>query len=237
MMVPPAGSGEADLETEDTDGAGVRLRWRRGHALRFCEMDDDLVFVVENGCLTCDAPVADGRRHVLLVLFPGDVLCRQFVPLLPDLQLTSAAPSVVLRLRREPSMRGGSSPQSRSVDVGAGATQLLARACLYATARGRLSAEECLATFLADIALRLGRSTPGGYAFDLPLSRRDMADFLALNPDSLSRLMSRFKRSRLFAMPTRSRAVARNIEALLAATPFGDTLRELAAGRGSVAAA
>ncbi len=237
MMVPTVGSSEAEGSQDDAGEAGVRLRWRRGQSLLLRDVDDDTAFRVEGGCLTCDAPVAAGRRHVLLVLFPGDVLCRRFVPPLPDLQMTSAASSVLLRVRGQGSDGGKSAVRFRALDVAAGAAQLLTRSCLYATARGRLSAEECLATLLADMALRLGRATPGGYAFDVPLSRRDMADYLALNPDSLSRMMSRFKQSHLIVMPTRTRAIAPNIDALIAATPFGETLRELAAARGRAAQA
>jgi CRP/FNR family transcriptional regulator len=229
MMVPAGESGETEANPSNVGvNGGVQLRWRRGYSHRVGDIGDDVVFLVETGCVICDAPLSSGRRHVLLVLFPGDALCRRFVPLLPDLQLTAVAPSSVLRFRRWLSAE----PASFPVDLAGIASQLLARSCLYATARGRLSAEECLATLLADVALRLGRPIPGGYAFDLPLSRRDMADYLGLNPDSLSRLMSRFKQKRLIAMASRSRVIARDLDALLAATPFGETLKDLAAGHG-----
>lgn len=210
-------------------GVGVRLRWRRGHRLSLAGVDCDTAFRVESGCLICDAELAEQRRQVLLVLFPGDVVLRSFLPPLPGLAVVATTTATVMRLRRSGSIQKEPGQRPGQVDVEAAASRLLARSCLFATARGRLSAEECLATLLADIAIRMGRATPSGWEFDLPLSRRDMADFLALNPDSLSRMMSRFRQRRLIAMPSRSRAIAGSIDALLAATPLGEMLRQMAA--------
>src|SRR5262249_12968028 len=116
-----------------------------------------------------------------------------------------------------------------SAAVVAAAARLLARTYLYATAMGRLSAEERLATLLCDIALDLGRPAAGGHAFAMPLARRDRAGHLALNSASVSGLMTRLKSRGLLSMPTRSRAIAKDLEALIAITPFGGALREMAA--------
>lgn len=163
----------------------------------------------------------------MMVLYPGDMICRCFLPPLPSLELTVVAPSVLTRVTLAVGAAGETSAPELRASLAASAARLLARTTLYATAMGRLSAEERLATLLCDIALHLGKQAPGGYTFEMPLSRRGMADHLALNPDSLSRLMSRFKARGLIALPSRTRAITRDLDALLAATPFGATLQAM----------
>lgn len=207
-------------------GESLRLQMRRGQRIGLDAGSETLAYRVEQGCLTCEVNLPSGDRHIVLVLFPGDVVKRGLLAPLSSIRLTAAMPSNVTRLTLHPTPSADRDALAGIVEA---TSRLLARSCLYATAMGRLSAEERLATLICDIALHLGRSTPGGFTFDLPLTRRDMADHLALNPDSLSRLMSRFKTRGLLSLPTRFRAISRDLDALLATTPFGPTLQAMAA--------
>lgn len=202
---------------------GVRLQLRRGQRVTLEGGSQPFLYRIEQGCLICEVALPAGDRHIVLVLFAGDYMSRDMLAALPSMKLSAAMPSVVTRLPPPAGEERARQPR----DVAAAFSRLLSRSCLYATAMGRLTAEERFATLIADIALHLGKPTAGGYVFDLPLTRRDMADHLALNPDSLSRLMSRFRTRGLLTMPTRSRAIARDIDALLATTPFGPTLRRM----------
>lgn len=203
---------------------------RRDRRLQLSRAEPDTLFVVESGCLILDARLGDGRRQVLLTLFPGDAIARSFVPPLADVGITAAMPSQLVRLQRNDL---GDMPAGPScADQQAALARLLTRSALHTMIIGRLSGEERLATLLVDLALHLGRQTPGGLAFGLPLSRADMADYLALNPDTLSRLMSRFRSRNLLTMPTRRQAIARDFAALKAVTPLAGAVEEVfAAGQ------
>ena len=207
--------------------AEARLQCRRGERISLESVSADALFRLEQGCMTCDVLLASGQRHIMVVLHPGYLICRSLLPPLPNLALSAAVPSVLTRV----TLSHGATPDPASMGLRSAlltsTARLLARTTLYATAMGRLSAEERLATLLCDIALHLGSQAAGGFAFEVPLSRRDMADHLALNPDSLSRLMSRFKARGLIALPSRTRAIARDLDALLGATPFGSTLQDM----------
>lgn len=69
---------------------------------------------------------------------------------------------------------------------------------------GRLDGMERVCLFLADMAWRSGQRTDGGWRVHLPLSRDDIADYLGLNPETVSRILSRVKKARLatFLSPT-----------------------------------
>lgn len=216
--------GAASLPASSIEAA--RLQCRRGQRVNLDSVSPDSLFRVEQGCLTCDVLLASGVRHIMIVLYPGDLIRRDFLPPLPNLGLTAVAPSALTRIPLTLDTTGDVSPEL-GASLTASAARLLARTTLYATAMGRLTAEERLVTLLCDLALHLGKQAPGGFTFEVPLSRRDMADHLALNPDSLSRLMSRFKARGLVTLPSRTRAIARDLHALLAATPFGATLQAM----------
>lgn len=204
----------------------VSLKWRRGHRLPLEQLDDDVLLLIESGCLTCETMLPGSRRQILLVLYPGDMFCQSFAPPLPDLHLTASTNVSLKRFRVDvcSNDRAGEELRRRKL---AAATELTARTCLLAAARGRLSAEERLATLLSEIALHTGHPAAGGHTFEVPLSRTDMADYLALNADSLSRIMSRFRASGLISTPRRNLAIAKNLDALLAATPLGTALSRM----------
>lgn len=218
-------SGDQAAGTTGTDGF-ISLKWRRGHRLQLSQLDSDVLLVLESGCVTCDALLPGARRQILLVLYPGDLFAQSFAPPLPELRLTAATAVTLKRWRTH-----HASGEAMSGDLArrklAAASDLMARTCLSTAARGRLTAEERLATLLAEMALHLGSPAPGGYTFEVPLSRTDMADYLALNADSLSRIMSRFRASGLISTPKRNRAIVRSLDALLEATPLGGALSRM----------
>lgn len=227
VSVGPRGRAVTAIDAAAGSEDRTKLQFKRGHRMAMANISDDHFFVVESGCLICEVELRSGPRHVMLVLYPGDVFCRRFVAPLEDVRLAATMPSQVVR-----SSIAGKAASVRAMEnldavIADAASRLLARSSLYATAMGRLSADERLTTLLADIALHLGKPAAGGFTFELPLSRRDMADHLALNPDSLSRVMSRLKVGGLLTMPTRTRAITRSLDALLALTPFGETLRQI----------
>jgi CRP/FNR family transcriptional regulator len=217
---------EANQGTERcTAGAAiVRLPLRRRQRIALQHGGDEHAFLVECGCLTVDAILPGGRRQVILILYPGDAICRSAAPPVPAIWLTAMRQSIVARMR---DAGGDAGPWPGDVDRCTSLARLAARSALHAIAIGRLSGEERLASLMLEMALRLGQSTPGGQSFEIPLSRNDMADYLALNPDTLSRLMSRFKARDILSMPARNRAIVRDFDALAGATPLASALREL----------
>ena len=67
---------------------------------------------------------------------------------------------------------------------------------------GRKSAEERLASFLIDLAERQETT-----CLHLPMSRQDIADFLGLTIETVSRLFTRFKRAGMIDLPDRHSVV------------------------------
>jgi len=72
------------------------------------------------------------------------------------------------------------------------------------------TAEERVASFLLDMAARLTRENQ----FDLTMSRQDIADYLGLTIETVSRTMTQLESSGAIALPTSRRVVLRNRAAL-----------------------
>ncbi|MEQ1611237.1 MAG: Crp/Fnr family transcriptional regulator [Hyphomicrobiaceae bacterium] len=211
---------DRSLSTENA----VRIGLRRRQRLALQQGGPEHVFIVESGCLTLDTVLPGNRRQVALVLYAGDMIAKSAAPPVPQVGLTAMLPSMVARLRIDDTCG------TDLTGLGAATARLAARSSLHTIAIGRLTGEERIATLFLEMALYLGKPTPGGWSFEIPLSRSDMADYMALNPDTLSRLVSRLRASGLITMPTRSRATVKDLSALEELTPLAQSLRMLRDG-------
>ena len=86
----------------------------------------------------------------------------------------------------------------------------LARAQDHSLLLGRCSAVQKVAAFLLDLAERAG----DGDVIDLPMARHDIADYLGLTIETVSRTMTQLERDGIIAMPTARRIRLKNRETL-----------------------
>lgn len=180
-----AASGTANADI--LDSIGTRMVVARGHAL-FREGDEaDTVYRIVSGALRTSRLMPDGRRYVADFLFPGD-----FVGL-NDLAFRSTTAdalcdTILVRCSR------------RQFDAKLEADRRLGRMILTVLTGGlssaqermlllgRKSAAERVASFLLMMADRAG-----GNAIELPMTRSDIADYLGLTIETISRIISQFK--------------------------------------------
>jgi CRP-like cAMP-binding protein len=80
-------------------------------------------------------------------------------------------------------------------------TEALHRACEHMLLLGRQTAEERLENFLIDMADRIGN----GNSVELPMDRRDIADYLALAIETVSRTFAELERKRRIETPSSRR--------------------------------
>ena len=168
-----------------------------------------------------------GARLIADLFFPGDLVRSAFIPPSTEAALIAANTGEIWRLRSTAldTLAAADPAVGRYVD-GALARRI-ARQTIHAVTLGRFDSEQKVATLLLELALRLGqRNATGAIAFEMPFDRKDIAFYLGLNPDTLSRIMSRFKTAGLIVQPERSRAVVRDLSALAARSPAARSLIE-----------
>lgn len=205
---------------------GTVIRTRRQQRLAV-SVEGETVYLVRSGVLALHASTPSNRRQILSILFPGDLFRSAFAPPLPEIALTSVTPGELIRLRWstiEPRL-------ARDPDLLSLFTRQLAmrnaRDAMHIATIAGLSGEQRVASFLVELGLRLGRQTGSGMTFELPLARADIADYLALNADTLSRIMSRLKAKGLITLHKRGHALARDFGALCGESPIGQALVEM----------
>jgi CRP-like cAMP-binding protein len=200
-----AGGRIDELERSKLTGTAVAPRTRPAihlgaHEHLFFEGDArDCLYVVESGWVKLYRTLIDGQRQVVGFANSGSILglesevehsngCETITPVtvrpipmsrISDLCVTDA--KLTEQLLRQVGRQ-----------LGAAQAQL--------AAVGTQSAEQKLATFLLSIADLCDVSHDG--EFDLPMRRGEMAEFLSLRLETVSRKMSEFQRRGWIAMPS-----------------------------------
>ncbi len=148
------------------------------------------IFEVTEGVFRVCKIIADGRRIITGFLFPGDIIGLSFrnLYLYTAEAVTSAKVRRCSRLHLQQAI-------SENPDL---QPKLFARLCEEMAAAqdhmvllGRKSAEERLCSFFLMLARRDHRIAEPKMIVDLPMSRQDIADFLGLTIETVSRNITR----------------------------------------------
>ncbi|MCW3796575.1 cyclic nucleotide-binding domain-containing protein [Sphingomonas sp. BN140010] len=173
-----------------------------GHAL-FHEGDRaSQVYNITNGAIRLTKLLPDGRRQVMGFMFPGDFLG---ITLGDEHAFTAEALGDTL-LCRFPRARFDEFVEEHPElerELYRKAAHELAAAQAQMLLLGRKSAAERLASFFLDLAARQQRLTAATSRFvDLPMCRADVADYLGLTKETVSRLLAQLKQQRLLRLET-----------------------------------
>jgi len=229
---PPRAEAASAARPQDPDamfaavGAQAsKLRLRRGQTVALSLDGSETAFLIRSGALVLDLTLPGTPRQVVDLLLSGDVLRSSFVPADANARLTAVSATEVWRLRWSVlKVLAGADPTLAGFLETSIAAQM-ARQALHIATIGRLTGEQRVVTVLTDLALRSGITpTAGEVGFTMPFSRRDIADYLGLNPDTLSRIISSLRSQGILARSERRRTVVRDVRALAALTPAAQSL-------------
>jgi CRP/FNR family transcriptional regulator len=189
--------GRAGLDMLDRIGSAMRIERERAI---FLEGDPaDHYYKVLSGTVRLYSMLADGRRQIVQFVFPS-----QFFGLsaAKDYAMSAEAVSDVSLIRYP----------RRHVDNLFASEHSIARVALdlandelRAAQRqmillGRRTARERLVVFLLDMADQAKPGEADGAFFHLPMTRRDIADYLGLTIETVSRVFGQLKRARLIEL-------------------------------------
>ncbi|MAS42516.1 MAG: transcriptional regulator [Rhodobacteraceae bacterium] len=151
-----------------------------------------------DGVASMSRLLPDGRRQVVGLLFPGDLVGRPFSPVSPFeyVAVTEARLCAFDRPQFEAALRATPSLERRLLEM---TLDELDSAREWMVLLGRKSAQEKMCSFFALAARRAlrpeKRDPIDGMLVVLPMSREDMADFLGLTIETVSRQISALKKS------------------------------------------
>jgi CRP-like cAMP-binding protein len=164
----------------------------------------DYIYKVISGGVRVYKILSDGRRQIGGFYLPGDIFGLQFDQENP-LSAEAINDTKVLVVKRSTfnAMAGRNSSIARDLfeTTGREMRRMQKRILLLVK-----SAQERVASFLLEMAERL----PSGGAIDLPMSRQDIADYLGLTIETVSRTLTSLETSAVIALPSSRRVVLRD---------------------------
>ncbi|WDZ79919.1 helix-turn-helix domain-containing protein (plasmid) [Ensifer adhaerens] len=151
------------------------------------------LFRVLDGCIVLSQLLDDGRRQITDVLGPG----RLFGFTVEGRNIATAETLSIARIET----LGDAELHATNPAVASELKTTLHRLQTHATLLGRKTASEKVASALVELSRlfnRSGRSgAPARLCFHLHLTRADLADWLGLTVETVSRCLNRFKREGL----------------------------------------
>lgn len=197
--VPATVTALRPAEIDPFAAIGMVRRFDRDTEL-FAEGNEaDAVYKVVEGTIRLHKLLPDGRRQVIGFLQAGDMmgLAMAGTYLYTAECVTAAAVRRIPRARFEATM--DEQPALARKLLTTMASELVA-AQDQMLLLGRKTAVEKLASFLLVLGRRAAARNPGCRRIDLPMSRTDIADYLGLTTETVSRGFTKLKTSRLIRL-------------------------------------
>lgn len=176
---------------------------RRLHAKEFVFADGDPanhVYRIEAGAVSLFKILPDGRRQILGFAYAGD-----FIGLgLQGEHVMNAQAIKATKVRSMPLMalhRIAAQDPSLSFKLYQTIARELAATRDLLMTTGHRSASERVASFLVALSRRNQDGGAPAHIIDLPMTRADIADFLGLTIETVSRTLSKMKTGRLIDLP------------------------------------
>lgn len=189
---------------------GVRMTYGRNEEIFGEGEPASCAYRVLSGVVRTYRILADGRRQIAQFFLAGEVFGLQ-----EGAEHRTSAEAVgdceVLAIRRSHLADRATTDAATAHKLWSLALDHLRRSEDHMLVLGRKNACERVAWFLMDMSERI----PAPTRVDLPMSRQDMADFLGLTIETVSRTMTQLQDEGLIELPTCRQVMLKDREALL----------------------
>jgi CRP/FNR family transcriptional regulator len=200
-------------ELERLRGIAVTKVFEPGATLFGADELATMVGTVVQGTIKCFKLLADGRQQIVGFLFPGDFVgsptqetTHSFAAALTRVELCLFPFPAIQRLIREmPNL------ERRLLSL---ANEDLDLAQEWMLLLGRKTAQERLATFLLLLAQKAKARGIAAGPIDLPMNRSEIADYIGLSLETVSRQFSKLKSSGHIRIEHNNEVTIRNLEGL-----------------------
>ena len=172
------------------DRVGLKMTFAKGEEIFGQDEDADMIHSVVSGAVRTMRLTSDGRRQIGDFYYPGDIIGLE----VGDTYRFSAEAlsDCVVRVIKRSSLHALSGDGGLDRTLWEATRRELERTQEHLLMLGRKSACERVASFLRDVAQRMGSED-----VSLPMGRQDMADYLGLTIETVSRMVTQLQGSRI----------------------------------------
>ena len=169
---------------------GLKMSFAKDEEIFAQDEDADLVHLVVSGAVRTTRLLADGRRQVGAFYYPGDLIGLETGPA-HRFSAEAIGDSVVLVVRRS-ALKTFAGDEALDRAVWEATRRELERTQDHLLVLGRKTACEKVASFLMSLAQR-EPSPRATSRVSMPMSRQDMADYLGLTIETVSRMLTQLQ--------------------------------------------
>lgn len=190
------------------DMMGTAMSFERNSEIYGEQEPAEFLYKVVSGSVRICKLLSDGRRQIQAFHVPGDIFGFEFGAE-HEFTAEAIADARILVVKRSAVM----ALAARDADVARELWSVTARELQRVQGRVVLlikTAQERVVSFLLEMASR----TSHGDAVELPMSRQDIADYLGLTIETVSRTLTSLESKNAIALPTSRRVVLRDYAAL-----------------------
>jgi CRP/FNR family nitrogen fixation transcriptional regulator len=188
---------------------GIAMKFPRNSEIFGEGEPADYIYQVVTGAIRISKLMSDGRRQIGAFYLPADLFGLESDEV-HDFAAEAIGDCTVRAVKRSVLLAEAPYRTRLVNELWAQTMQHLQRAQEHILLLGRKNAQERIATFLLDMAARLSLSGD----MELPMPRQDIADYLGLTIETVSRTLTQLERDGLIAIPAARRIVFRNRAAL-----------------------
>lgn len=174
------------------------------------------VYEISSGIVRLTRVTENGRRQIIAFGYPGDIVgfpcCGRY-----HAECDALVPTTLVPMRADVLDDPAISPALHATLVAAALREIRLMQDHFLML-GRKSAREKLASFIDVLARRVGHATRAGAVVDLPMSRADIADFLGLTTETVSRGFTQLREAGIIALRGPHRVVILDTARLRAQT-------------------
>ena len=166
---------------------GLKMNFAKDEEI-FCQDEEaDLIYLVVSGAVRTTRLLSDGRRQVGAFYYPGDLVGLE-TGALHRFSAEALSDAVLLVVKRS-SLQTFAGDGEVDRAIWEATRRELERAQEHLLVLGRKTACEKVASFLMDLAERDAQAD----AIALPMGRQDMADYLGLTIETVSRMLTQLQ--------------------------------------------
>lgn len=205
-------------------GAARALRFQKSQIITRDEDAPMTPLILRSGMIKVSHTFTDGRQQIIDFLTAGDVLIHQAAGNAESASVEATTDVVAC----EVSLSDLETVCTATPDLG----QSLLRAVLGEIERknqqvmmlGRKRSDERIASFLLDFSERAARRGESAEYLNLPMSRAEIADYLSLTTETVSRAFSVLRKERIVKLPKPHEVVICDLAGLLEIADGGANL-------------